>query len=64
MMGGIPSPLRGRWLAGRSSYQEHRRSTGFVEEPDLFPEHYGIRGPVNRAVRRTIQFTQRHVLGR
>jgi hypothetical protein len=30
---GIPSPLRGRRLAGRSPYQEHQHSTGFVEEP-------------------------------
>ena len=31
---GIPSPLRGRRLAGRSPYQEHRHSTGFVEEAE------------------------------
>jgi RimJ/RimL family protein N-acetyltransferase len=34
---GIPSPLRGRRLAGRSPYQEHRHSTGFVEEPFFDP---------------------------
>jgi len=30
---GIPSPLRGRRLAGRSPYQEHRHATVFVEDP-------------------------------
>jgi membrane fusion protein (multidrug efflux system) len=29
---GIPSPLRGRRIAGRSPYHEHRHFTGFVEE--------------------------------
>jgi hypothetical protein len=33
---GIPSPLRGRRLAGRSPYQGSRHFTGFVEEPFIF----------------------------
>jgi hypothetical protein len=32
---GIPSPFRGRWLAGRSPYQDCRHSTGSLKNPQL-----------------------------
>jgi hypothetical protein len=42
---GIPFPLRGRRLAGRSPYQGDLHSTGFVEEPrhcSYTPQYQGF----------------------